>query len=217
MAQDNKFVRRAEQNGVRRNVSGDEIVSLDARLVRLEDDIRRLKVEFDIFFNGGTKRAPYDTKNRVESVIKRIADERSITFAQRYHYNSMVARYNSFKEMWRRTMKGREEGRDAASLARASQATENSQTAQAQIVSRNFKIVCTDVVNESDSIEKLYQALLSAKTDCGENTAGLSLTDFQQKLLLQTDAFKRSTNCERVAFEVATENGRVVFRARAEK
>ncbi len=214
MAQENKFVRRAEQNGLRRNFSGDEIVSIDVRLMRLEDDIRRLKVEFDIFFNGGTKRAPYDTKNRVESVIKRIADERSTTFAQRYQYNSLVARYNSFKEMWRRTMKGREEGRDAASLARVGQTIEN---AAAQNISRNFKIVCADVINESKSIEKLYQALLSAKTECGENTGGLSLTDFQQKLLQQTDAFKRNTNCERVAFEVATENGRVIFRARAEK
>lgn len=213
MAQVNKFVRRAAQNSVRRNISGDEIVSIDARLMRLEDDIRRLKVEFDIFFNGGAKRAPYDTKNRVESTIKRIADERSITFAQRYHYNSLVARYNSFKEMWRRTMKEREEGRDAAALMRASQTFEN----RAPLAERTFKIVCTDVVSESDSVEKLYQALLNAKIECGENSGGLSFADFQQKLLIQTDAFKRNTDCERVAFEVATENGRVVFRARAEK
>lgn len=206
MAQINKFARQAEQ--ARRNFSGDETVSIDARLVRLEEDIRRLKIEYDVFFGGGAKRAPFDTKNRVESVIKRLADERSLTFAQRYHYNSLVARFNSFKELWRRTIKGREEGRDFAAPARRDAAKNERQS---------FKIVCSNVAEESASIEKLYQALISAKTECGESVDALSLADFRQKLTRQTDDFKRANNCQKVSFEVAAENGRVAFRARAEQ
>ncbi len=41
----------------------------DEQLTRLEDDIRRLRIEFDIFFNGGAKRPPYDTKGRVETLL----------------------------------------------------------------------------------------------------------------------------------------------------
>lgn len=108
----NKFTRQAEQNESKRNISGEEKVTVDQQLARLEEDIRRLKIEYDIYFNGGAKRAPYDTKNRVETMIKRLGDERSLTFAQRYHYNSLTARYNSFRELWRRAMKGREEGRN---------------------------------------------------------------------------------------------------------
>src|SRR6202008_1543309 len=82
--------------------------------------IRRLRIEFDIFFNGGAKRPPYDTKGRVEILLKRLGDDRTLTYAKRYRSNSLAARYNAFRDLWRRTMQGREEGRDAISAARAS-------------------------------------------------------------------------------------------------
>src|SRR5262244_3581831 len=78
--------------------------TVDEHLSRLEEDIRRLKIEFDIYFNGAAKRPPYDTKSRVEAHIKRLFDDRTLTYAQRFQYNSLAARYNSFRELWRRTL-----------------------------------------------------------------------------------------------------------------
>jgi hypothetical protein len=77
---------RLTQNhqGARVAAEADAKALIAEQLTRLEDDLRRLKVEFDIFLNGGAKRPPYDTKNRVETTIKRLADERSMPFAQRY-------------------------------------------------------------------------------------------------------------------------------------
>src|SRR6266545_4182768 len=65
-----------------------EHVTIEDRLARLEEDIRRLKVEYDVYFNGGSKRPPYDTKLRLESHLRRLGDDRSLNFAQRFHYNS---------------------------------------------------------------------------------------------------------------------------------
>ena len=119
--EDNKLARRANERREKNKtgIFNDEPTTED-RLRRLEEDIRRLKIEFDVYFNGGSKRAPYDTKMRVESHLKRLGDDRSLNFAQRYHYNALATRYASFREMWRRTMQGREEGRDAATVARMS-------------------------------------------------------------------------------------------------
>ena len=107
---DNKLV-RAQQH-VKRKAPGDEQPTVEEQLARLEEDIRRLKIEFDVYFNGASKRPPYDTKNRVETIIKRLLDDRTLTYAQRFHYNSLASRYNAFRELWRRTLQGREEGRD---------------------------------------------------------------------------------------------------------
>jgi len=49
-----------------------EQLTVEERLTRLEEDIRRLKIEYDVYFNGGIKRPPYDTKLRVESQLKRL-------------------------------------------------------------------------------------------------------------------------------------------------
>ena len=87
----------------------DDALNLDQELNRLEDDIRKLKIEFDIFFNGGTRRAPLEARARLESRIKRIADDRSLSFAQRYYFNTLVARFTSYRELWRRSLKAKGE------------------------------------------------------------------------------------------------------------
>src|SRR6185436_4115199 len=117
---DNKLLRSRQQTQTKNKyANGETQPSPDEQLTRLEDDIRRVRIEFDIFFNGGAKRPPYDTKGCVETLLKRLGDDRTLTFAQRYRYTSLAARYNAFRDLWRRTMQGREEGRDPASAARA--------------------------------------------------------------------------------------------------
>ena len=83
--------------------------AFDRDLSRLEDDIRRLKIDFDIYFNGATKRPPLESRARVESFLKRLADTRNLTFAQRYQLNALVARFTSYRELWRRTLRARGE------------------------------------------------------------------------------------------------------------
>src|SRR5262245_58064658 len=73
----------------------EETAEIDQQLARMEEDIRRLKIEFDIYFNGATKRPPLEARARLDSFIKRIADNRSLTYAQRYYFNTLVARFTS--------------------------------------------------------------------------------------------------------------------------
>lgn len=94
----------------RYNISKDEkSADIEQRLSKLEEDIRRLKIEFGIYFNNGTKRPPHEARARVEAAIKRIADDRNLSYAQRYHYNSIVNQYTSYRELWRRTFKAKGE------------------------------------------------------------------------------------------------------------
>ena len=52
----------------------------DEELAILEDSLRKLKIEFDMYFGGGVKRPPYDAQWRVESILKRLDGSR-ISFA----------------------------------------------------------------------------------------------------------------------------------------
>jgi hypothetical protein len=85
----------------------DEAADVDQQLVRLEEDIRKLKIEFDIYFNGGAKRPPLESRARLDAYVKRISDNRNLSYAQRYHFNSLVSRFTSYRELWRRTLKSR--------------------------------------------------------------------------------------------------------------
>ena len=209
---DNKLLRSKLQVQAKNKFgAGENQPTTDQELTRLEDDIRRLRVEFDIFFNGGSKRPPYDTKGRVETLLKRLGDDRTINFAQRYRYNSLAARYNAFRDLWRRTMQGREEGRDAASAARA-----NAKKGVIDHKVEPVSVVCLDAHHEVELVKNLYNSLIEAKRHCGEPTEDLSFPKFHRLIASKADGIKQQRGCERVRFSVAVEDGHVSFKARAE-
>src|SRR5215813_13551904 len=141
---------------------------IDQDLERLESEMRRLKIEYDIFFNGGSVKPPLDTKGRVETMIKRLFDVKGMTFGQRFKYNGLVARYNVMRELWRRQMQRREESglpptAEATSAARAF----------------NITIRCRDPKQEPEKVSELYDYLIAAKRECGERVKNLSFEAFQ--------------------------------------
>jgi hypothetical protein len=208
---ENKLLRSKLQVQSKNKYStGDSQPTPDEHLTRLEEDIRRLRVEFDIFFNGGSKRPPYDTKGRVETLLKRLGDDRSLTFAQRYRYNSLAARYNSFRELWRRTIQGREEGRDAVSAHRASV---HKEAGAPKLEPVSF--VCADAHREVEVVKNLFESLMEAKRLCGE-AEDLSFPKFHRLIASKADGLKEKLGCKQVRFSVAVENGHVSFKARAE-
>jgi len=87
----------------------EEALNTDRQIAKLEDDIRKLKIDFDIYFNKGAKRPPLEARARLESSIKRVADDRNLTYAQRYQFNAIVSRFTSYRELWRRMLKTRGE------------------------------------------------------------------------------------------------------------
>ncbi|MDT5122699.1 MAG: hypothetical protein QOC96_2181 [Acidobacteriota bacterium] len=213
---DNKLSRSAQERQARaaQTKKGlaaiDNQPTVDEQLGRLEEDIRRLKIEFDIYFNGAAKRPPYDTKSRVETMLKRLGDDRTLTFAQRYLYNSLASRYTAFRELWRRTMQGREEGRDAAAAARALARDEASHTQS------STTFVCDDAHKDVPTVKQLYDALIEAKMKCGEPTEDLSFPRFHHLIATRADHLKERLGCERVRFSVDVEGGRVSFKAKGE-
>lgn len=209
---DNKLL-RAQQRARSKNkfAAGENLPTVDEQLTRLDEDIRRLKIEFDVYFNGAAKRPPYDTKGRVETQLKRLGDDRTLSFAQRYRFNSLGSRYTAFRDLWRRTMQGREEGRDPASAVRA--------TAK-QEAGKGFTrttLVCADANKDVETVKQLYNALVEAKTKCGEPTEDFSFPRFHRLIASKADSLKEKLGCERVCFSVDVEGGHVSFKARAER
>ena len=180
----------------------------DEQLTRLEEDIRRLKVEFDIYFNGASKRPPYDTKGRVETLLKRLGDDRTLSFAQRYRYNTLAARYNAFRDLWRRTLQGREEGRDPASAARASAKTMEAPPTEP------VSFVCKDAHKDVETVKHLYDSLIEAKRRCGEPTEDFSFPRFHRLIASKADGIKEKSRCKKVSFSVSVEGGHVSFKAK---
>ncbi|HEY7546555.1 MAG TPA: MXAN_5187 C-terminal domain-containing protein, partial [Blastocatellia bacterium] len=164
---------------------------IDQELDRLEVDMRRLKIEYDIYFNGGTVRPPLDTKGRVETTIKRLYDMRGMTFGQRFRYNGLVARYNVMREMHRR----QEQDHDQSGRP---------PTAEAAAAMRNrvMTIRCHDPRRQTDKVSEIYNQLIIAKRDCGERIDGLTLDVFSKFLTARANQIKRDLSSDEIDFVV---------------
>jgi hypothetical protein len=208
---ENKLARLAKERRERtRGFVADAEPTIEYQLARIEDEIRRLKVEFDVYFNGGTKRPPYDTKLRLESHLKRLTDDRTLNFAQRYHLNSIQTRYASFRELWRRILQDREEGRGAAATRAAAREREANPFVRSEFA-------CTDVRHDVRTVKDVYDSLVEAKRSCGEGLRDLTFSKFHRLVMERTEALKAKTGSDRVTFSVDVDNGHVSFKAKVQK
>ncbi len=85
-------------------------MTVDEELNLLEESVRRLKIEYDVYFGGGSKKPPADTDWRVQTLIKKYSDGHKMNFPQRFKYNTIVQRYALFSDLWRQKLKIKEEG-----------------------------------------------------------------------------------------------------------
>ena len=87
-------------------------MTIDEELNKLDDDLRRLKIEYEVYFNGSAPRPPHDTLYRVENTIKRYSSDQSkLNFSQRFRFTAIVQKYAVNANLWRRKLQEKEEGR----------------------------------------------------------------------------------------------------------
>jgi hypothetical protein len=184
--------------------TGTGAMTIDEELTKLEDNIRRLKIDYDIYFNGGAKRPPTDAQWRVEAMLKRLQDSTSMNFGQRFRYTSLTQRYGLFAELWRQRVKTREEGpRRTVAEVRAERKTPTS-----------FRVDWKDPAKETEKVEQLFAAFIEAKRKCGEAVENVGSDAFKRFVKQKTEQLKRDFKCEQVEYVVEVEQGQVKLKAK---
>ena len=181
-------------------------MTIDEELDKLGDDIRRLKIEWEVYFNASTDRPPRDLVYRVESVIKRYtADQADLNFGQRYKLNGLAQKYAVQNALWKRRLMEKEEGRG--------QFAQQKRELEALTADRIVRVVCSDPEAEPDKVDCIFQAMLEAQRKVGQKVDNLDPVRFQNYIRDKTRQIKTSLGCDRVQFSVSVENGKVKFKA----
>jgi hypothetical protein len=175
-------------------------VTVDEELSRLEENIRRLKIEYETYFSGGLPRPPKDMLYRVEQAIKRYSSDLArLSAGQRFRFNHLCQRYAVYNDLWRKKLRSREEGREFGPRRRATEAHPG------------MRIVCSDPDREQAKVDQLLQALVTAKQHAGERIDDIDPARFQNFVREKTRQLKQETGCDSVQFSVTVEEGRVRF------
>jgi hypothetical protein len=206
-------------------------VTIDEELNLLDQQLRRLKIEYEIFFNNPAKRPPTDVEWKVLSLIRKFSDGTRMSFSNRFRYNEMAQRYAVQAELWRKKMRIREEGyrrpADAILSVQGVRVSEEheakhhpvygvSHKAQASAAAgdKPFSVQCSGAAAEREQVESLYNALTEAKQKSGEKVSG-NLDSFAAFVKKKTSEIRKQHGCATVVYSVEMQGGQVKLKAKA--
>jgi hypothetical protein len=201
------------------------MATIDEELAGLERDIRQLKIEYDMYFGGGRKRPPSEIEWRIELVIKRYAERGGeLKYTQRFRFANLAQTYAKYKEVFRKRVAQREEGKIErhfgaaakaieAERARTQAAATKPPTAEAAETQKAFRVTCSAPEKETDKVEQLYEAFVRAKRDAGEDMGKMTRSGFDEFVRKKTKDLQAQKNCREVEYVVETVDGQVKLKA----
>lgn len=206
-------------------------MEVEQELDLLEKGIRQLQIEWDKFFGGVEKKPPWESKNRVEQMIRKYVAADIARNIDRFRYQTLTARYNTFNELWARKLRALEEGRPMGIHGRylAQVAPEVPPPAAtppapppeparprppAAPPAPAGVVRVQDPQRDAELVKGLYQAFLAARKSAGE--AGVvKLEAFQKIIGQQSQRILSEKGCSAVEFRLETKDGKVSLKAKA--
>jgi hypothetical protein len=200
-------------------------LAIDEELSLLDSHLRRLKIEYEIYFSNPTKKPPTDLEWKVLNLLRKFSDGGRMSFMQRYRYNELAQRYAVYSDLWRKKGRIKEEGyrrpQDAL-LAVAGVRAEQTEPAHKaygvavanQTAGDIFSVECSDAHAERGEVEKLFHALTDAKKKAGKDVSG-SIDSFASFVEKKTEQIRKQYGCHAVEFTVAMQDGDVRLKAKA--
>ncbi len=180
-------------------------------LAVLEAELKRLEAEYKMFFSGRLPRPPWETRSRVDALIKRLDRSGTGSYADRFRFNTLQSRFSSFIDLWDRGLRAREEGRGGPFAESRPAPQEKPKRPEDRIVREvRFDSSATD----DDQIRELYKSVSEARRTAGQDA--VSFDRFSQLVRTQMSSL-RDKGTGDVAFRVAIKDGKVAFSARASK
>jgi hypothetical protein len=195
----------------------------------LEAEIKRLEAEYNMFFAGRLPRLPWETRTRVDALIKRWDREPMTNTAQRFRFGTLQAKFQSFCDLWEKQLRAREEGRPLPGQARRRSGADvpAAPVAPPPMVEGAFGAAAAaaraeakkeregllhearikDPLKEVDRLKELHEQLSAARAKTGE--AQIPFDRFAQVVRAQVS--KLGGGEQEVSFKVAMKEGKVTL------
>lgn len=157
----------------------------------LDTKLRQLKIEYEQYFAKLLKREPTGLRDEVEGLILRYTNQPIPTTALRFRFNTLVARYASYKQYWTRVLRGIEEG----------------------VYEKGLKTVGikTGISGPSRQVEEkrlrdIYQLYIEVRKRCNEPVIGYN--GFIQTITREVEKVKEEYRCSNVDYRITIKDGK---------
>lgn len=195
------------------------MIKQDEELDKLEEDIRRLKNRYDQFFSGISKVPPSFERHQVEAYIHELSKQKMRDNTRRFRFNTILSRYNQYREMWGRKMREREEGpldfrrRQAAMTAAAPPPPPPSSSEPRGTSGGSDPYVRMAPGSNGEEVRRLYEEIEREHVKMGKH-ATLTMDQLAAMIQKQSDMVREKYHVKTVAFRVETVDGKVKLKAK---
>src|SRR5262245_4499744 len=187
-----------------------ELTEIQKDLQALAADLKQLEAEYNMFFAGRLPKPPWETRARVEALVKQYDRAHIPNTGDRFRFTTIQSRFQAFVDLWDRGLRAREEGRPGP-FAQPNAASDQGRRPDHRILRVSS---FTDPVREIDKLTELYESLAEARREVGEEAPPFH--KFADLVKNQVKKLKQGGSPE-VAFRVAVKDGKVSFTARGLK
>ena len=150
-------------------------------MTALDAKVARLKVEYEQYFMRVIKREPLQMREEVERVIRNYSNQSISNTSLKFRFNSLVAKYNSYKQYWTRTLRAIEDG----TYARRAEGVPTG-AKPAPPPPQSQRPPAPPPPKEKDAgggeLATAYEKFLASRKKCKEPVKGLTLEKFTKNI-----------------------------------
>jgi hypothetical protein len=211
-----------------------EALTIEEELKELEIQLNRLRIEYEQFFRGGMRREPLSLRGKVQKTITRFMSDPPRTATHKFRFNALNARYQTYRNLWGRTMREMEAGthrtqrfRDrlhesereeqmraaAAAEAERSRAAGTPGSATGAATRADTPAARPEASPRPNPLDRLHEALIQARRQTGEST-DLSRDRIADLVRRQTEAIRARCGPDaKVKFRIVVEDNKAKLKA----
>ena len=188
-----------------------ELTDIQKDLQLLAAGLKQLEAEYNMFFSGRQPRPPLETRSRIAALVKKWDRGYIQSAADRFQFDTLQRRFQTFIDLWDRGLRSREEGRAGPFAQPPPREVVKPKAPDQKVV---HVTSFADPMREMDKLHTLYDSLMDARRETGDE-----VVPFHRFAALVKDqvAKVQTTGVPEVAFRVAVVDGKVNFTVRGMK
>ena len=203
--------------------------AIEEDLGTIEEGIFKLQKDWDRFFSGQERKAPFEAKQRLDRLIRRYIGMEIRNNAERFRFHSLTAKYNTLSDMWNRRLRAIEEGRPLTSvqLKAVREAAADAvappppiPVVQSSPASRSLvengparsEVRLSTLREDDQGVKDLYEQFRAARASVGESE--VKFESFKKLIAQQRTRLLDEKDAVAVDFRVALQDGKVALKAK---
>lgn len=199
-------------------------MSLEEELRHIEHEIRKLKIEYDLYFIGANPKPPSDHRDAVDRLLKKYQGTPMKNLGDRFLYNGLVNKFNAYSELWAKSMRTREEGARVHPLAARAAHQSARQDLGGSNGSGSGRAAALDAASwrvpadhkDQATLQDLYRNFIQAKDRIGDSKKP-TFDAFAREIARHAATLRRQADCDAVDFKIYCKDNKVSIKARPAK